>query len=144
MTEYFRELEALNAGIRAEQQQVDADYAEVLAATEFSSAVQQGFADYLEAQRDLALEYVDGAGALDPPDDAKEPHEDAIGAYQVFADQIDGVIREVNGASTLDDLVSALGAPAAIEAAVNATGACVALQDLADDEGVSVDLRCQD
>jgi hypothetical protein len=143
MTAYFAELEALNADIRAEQQQIEADYAEVLASTAFSSAVQLGFSEYLQAQQDLALEYVSGAEELDAPDDAAELHNDAIAAYQTFADEIDPVIADVHRAQTLDGLISALGAPAAIEAAVNATGACVALQELADDEDVSVDLRCQ-
>lgn len=144
MTAYFEALEELNADIRARQQQVDADYDEALAATEFSPAARQAFADYLAAQQDLALSYVAGAEDLDPPDDARALHDDATEAYRSFAGEIDSVIADVNRAQTLDGLVSALGAPAAIEAAANATAACLALQDLADEEDVSVDLRCQE
>lgn len=143
MTAYFEALEALNADVRAEQQQVDADYDEALAATEFSPAARQGFADYLTAQQELALAYVAGAEDLEPPDDVSALHDEAIKAYREFAGEIDSVIVDVNRAQTLDGLISALGAPAAIEAAANATAACLALQDLADDEKMSVDLRCQ-
>jgi hypothetical protein len=144
MSAYFESLEELNADIRAQQQQVDADYDEALAATEFSPAARQGFSDYLTAQQDLALSYVAGAEDLDPPDDARALHEEAIEAYRAFAGEIDAVISDVSRAQTLDGLVSALGAPAAIEAAANATAACLALQNLAEDEDVSVDLRCQE
>lgn len=141
--EYLRGLEALNASVRAHQQQVDADYDNALSATEFSPSVRKGFADYLEEQRDVAMEYVAGAEDLHPPPDAEDLHADAVDAYQAFADEVDTVITTVNSAQTLDDLVSALGAPAAIEAAVATTAACQALQRLADDEDVDVDLQCQ-
>lgn len=141
--EYFRDLEALNASVRAHQQQVDADYDDALAATEFSPGVREGFADYLEEQRGVALEYVAGAEDLHPPADAQDLHDDAVDAYQAFADEVDTVIATVNRAQTLDDLVMTLGAPAAIEAAVDTTAACQALQRLAADKEVDVDLQCQ-
>ena len=143
LTEYFADLESLNADLRLRQQQADSEYDAVLSSATYSDTVREGFASYLAEQRDIALLYADRAGELEPPEEARDLHAAALAAYLDFAETIDGVVDTVGQARTLDQLVGALGNTDAIEAAATTTAACLALQQLADDKGVSVNFECQ-
>lgn len=143
LTEYFGDLEAVNTDTRSRQIQADSEFDAVLSSSSYSNAVREGFASYLAEQRDIALLYADRASELDPPEEARDLHAAAIAAYLDFAETIDGVIGTVGQARTLDQLVGALGNTEAIEAAAMTSAACLALQQLADDKGVSVNLKCQ-
>lgn len=113
---------------------------------EFDSEAEQIEAtrDFINADIPILRDFVHAVDDLDPPAEVEDPHEEAVagGAELVeFLQDFTDRFADVESTSELEEL---LDAPELEAASDRFDKACFALQDIADANGIDVDLECED
>lgn len=100
------------------------------------------FRDFLDEALPLVSDFVNDLDDLSPPAAAADAHNDAVEAGQDLVGMFENVIVVADEATLFADAAALLDAPGFTEASDSFTNACLALQEIADDNGIDVDLRC--
>jgi hypothetical protein len=135
LAEYFQQLDVLD---NEQQEKADALDAQLGDVQEVSQAH-----DILEQELGVFDEFLVGAKDLDPPDEVLDAHNDAIAGLETFRDVFADLLEELAAAATLDDAFALL-LNADTTGIDQANAACVQLEQIAADNGITVNLDCGD
>jgi hypothetical protein len=100
-------------------------------------------ANSFEQQLENFSDFVDGMSDVEPPSEVEDTHEEAVEALQAAVDDFDGLVDDLAGAESIED-VSSIFEGIDESNFERATQACHDLQGVADDNDISVDLRCEE
>lgn len=100
--------------------------------------------DALDAIAEVTGESRDALGEIDPPDEARQAHNeflDSTASFQQFMEEVAGQLAGIESATEMEQVLAEYESQ--LEAARARGGAaCNALQDIADENGIVVDLGC--
>ena len=139
LEEFFQRVEELDDDFEARSAEIDAEFEELSE----EEALDQG-PDLLGRQAELVGDFIDGLSELDPPEEASDLLEEAVSAGRNVADTFDGLVAELEGAQSLDDLFSFFEDPDFMAARGRFSQACFDAEQLAADNGITIDLNCED
>ena len=135
--EYFQRLQALDADVSAQ-----------LDALEFPEDPEDlaNFQAFFEAAAAVIEDGVERLADIDPPGDVEDAHNefsDAAAAFQDASEDVAGELEDVESASELEEVLTASEAEfAPVEERFET--ACLALEAIATDNGIAVDLDCEE
>ena len=139
LEEYFQQLEALD-------QDAEAGIEALELPEEFASEEEQvaAFQDFFAASVPIIAEFVDAIDDLEPPAEIEDAHEEAVDSGRDFVTEAEELTNELADVGSSSELVEVFDAPEYEAASDRFDQACFALQDIADANGIDVDLTCED
>ena len=139
LEEFFQRVDELDNDFEARNAEIEAEFEELSE----EEALDQG-PDLLGRQAELVRDFVDGLSELDPPEEASDLLEEAVSAGRDVADTFDGLVAELEGAQSLDDLFSFFEDPDFTAGRARFSQVCFDLEQLAADNDITIDLYCED
>lgn len=139
LEEFFAEVKALDNEFETRSGEIDAEFEELSE----EEALDQG-PDLLGRQAELVGDFIDGLSKLDPPEEAADLLEEAVSAGRNVADTFDGLVAELEGAQSLDDLFSFFEDPDFTAARGRFSQVCYDAEQLAADNDITIDLNCEE
>ncbi len=137
MGEYFQEFEELGDESDAKSDEIN-EQSDDIGPGEFDK-----LRDLTEDARDVLEDFINDVDELDPPAEVEDAHDRFLDAASGFVDEFDDIIREFFDEDDEDALADGAAALNAVDfSAVG--GACDELQQLANDNGIDVDLGCDE
>lgn len=135
LEEYFQQLDELDnqSSDRGDALFADIDLTDL-------DAVKGAYAEF----PDIVEDFITGLEDLNPPDEAKDAHDEAIAAAEGFREVLNDAVDEAQNATALDDLQQIGEGEAFTEADDRFTSACLDLEEIATDNNIEVDLDCED
>jgi len=141
LEEYFQRIDALfNEADERFQPLVEALDQEFYSEAEQIEATRAFF----NADIPILRDFVDGLDDLDPPTEVEGPHEEAVAGGRELVEFLQGFtdrFADVESTSELEEILDDTELEAASD---RFDDACLALQDIADANGIAVDLECED
>ncbi len=138
LEEYFQQVEALDEEL---DERVEAlDFPEEFASEEEDALA---FKDFFAAVVPILAELVDAIDDLDPPAEVEDAHNETVDSGREFvadADELTNELADVGSSSELEELFDD---PEYVAASDRFDQACFALQDIADANGIDVELTCR-
>jgi hypothetical protein len=136
LEEYFQQLDELDNRSNDQFGELDSQLGE----EPDIDAVKEVFPQYV----DIVDEFFAGLEDLEPPDEAKDAHDEAIEAGQAFREEFGALVENSGDAETVDEVFAGFESEAFTTADQRFTDACLALQEIADENSITVDLTCGD
>lgn len=137
LEQFFERLQEIDDDFEARSSDLETEFAN-LGEEEF---LQQA-PPLLRRQAELLGEFVDGLSALDPPEEAADLHDEAVAAgreaEELFRQQID----EAEAADSIEALFTAFESEELTSAFDRFDQACLDAEQLAADNGITVDFSC--
>jgi hypothetical protein len=146
LEEYFQRTDTVFA---RSDQEIDALNAELEEALGPETTVEEGIAaieSFLTDSLRVLSDAADDLEALNAPEEVKEQHEVFVGAVRDASGQSEAFLEGLRGVDTeaeLEQLVTEFDEETT-RTQQEADAACLELQQIADDNGISVDLNCED
>ena len=137
--EYFLRLEELDNSLEAESAELEAAF-DVLIET---STIEEA-SGLLQQQTDLIEEFVDGIDGLNPPDEAVDLHEEAVSAGRELVEALREVIDATDSPASLEEFFAPFESVEFQAAENRFTQVCLDAEQLAADNGISVDFDCDE
>ncbi len=139
LEEYFQELETLD-------QDAEAGIEALEFPEEFASEAEQieAFQDFFAAIIPILAEFVDAIDDLDPPAEVEDAHEEAVDSGREFVTDAEELTNELADVGSASELEEVFDDPEYEAASDRFDQACFALQDIAEANGIDVDLTCDD
>lgn len=138
LTDYFQDLDDAENDFRAAQDARGAEFAALGDTTPVEDAV-----DLISDLRNAVDDFVGKLEDIDPPAEAAAPHEETIAGFQVVSDTIGDALDAADSGATTIEVLDFFETPEALEAQTALDATCNALQQIATDNGIDVDLGCQ-
>ena len=135
--DYFRLVDQLNDTYEEETNRLNDE----LASLSEEEANLRG-PDIIEQQFDAFGTFAAGLAALEPPAEVADAHGEAVQAAQAFLAVFRDLIGGLGDAPTLNELVPLLQREDFSDAGQRLREGCSNLAQIADDNGISVDLAC--
>ncbi len=138
LEEYFEQVEALD-------EELD-ERAEALEFTEeFASEEEDAlaFQDYFAAVIPILAEFVDAIDDLGPPAEIEDAHEEVVDSGRDFVADAEELTNELADVGSSSELEEVFDDPEYEAASDRFLQACFALQDIADANGIDVELTCR-
>ena len=88
--------------------------------------------------------FVDELETLEPPAQAQQAHDGAVAAGRAFAAEFQRAVDQGRDAETFEDLFAGAEGESFGAASEAFTATCFALEQVADDNGITVDLGCRE
>ena len=139
LEEFFQRVDELDNDFEARNAEIEAEFEELSE----EEALDQG-PDLLGRQAELVGDFIDGLSELDPPEEASDLLEEAVSAGRNVEDTFDGLVAELEGAQSLDDLFSFFEDPDFTAARGRFSQVCFDAEQLAADNDITIDLYCED
>ena len=139
LEEFFQRVEELDDDFEARNAEIEAEFEEL----SDEETLDQG-PDLLGRLAELVGEFVDDLAALNPPEEATDLLEEAVSAGRNVEDTFDGLVAELEGAQSLDDLFSFFEDPDFNAARGRFSQVCYDAEALAADNDITIDLNCSD
>jgi hypothetical protein len=138
LEEYFQEVDRID---NESTERFDAIFETVGDETDVDG-FRNAFKEFAPALEDVAGDFDD----LNPPDEAKDQHDDMATALNAFSDKANEIADGVDDieASNADEFFTAIDEQGFTEAADAFDAVCLELQQLAADNNITVDLDCSD
>ncbi len=140
LEEYFERIEALS-------DEADERFEPLVEALdqEFESEADQIEATRVFFNADIPIlrDFVDALDDLDPPTEVEEPHEEAVAGGVELVEFLQDFIDRFSDVESTSELEELLDAPDLEAASGRFDRACLSLQDIADANGIAVDLDCE-
>lgn len=141
LDEYFAELERIGDDADTASDEIELPGLDADASFDESRAA---FVDYFEQATDIVEDGVQDIRALDPPDEASDAHDRYVEGLAKIMDASNDLLDEIEDADE-EEFDEILGGEDPFEAIDDeVTEACADLQAIADDNGVDVDLDCDE
>jgi hypothetical protein len=140
LDEYFRELDQLQNAGDERINGIPFPQVDPSAPVEDSRETFEGYFDEVVAAAD---DITSDISALDPPDEARDAHEEyveALGGIEEFANNYRDRLAGADSPAELAEVLLGNDEDAAITERID--NSCVALQEIADDNAIDVDLEC--
>ncbi len=102
--------------------------------------------DFFTAAIPIFRDFIDGLAAIDPPAAVEDEHNEAVAAGEAFEERIEEFVNQladVETSSELEDFFTEED-PEFTAAEERFDAACLSLQGIADENGIAVDLECED
>jgi hypothetical protein len=137
LEEYFERVDELD------QERTDASDELDEGAAEIGDDDVDAIIDYFRSYVDVFEDFTDGMDDLDAPDEAADAHDEAVSNLRDGIDSLRDTLGEMEDVDSADDLFAIIeDADSSGLDAANA--ACVELIEIASDNGIEVDLNCED
>ena len=140
LEEYFQQVETLDEEL---DERVEAlEFTEEFASEEEDTLAFQG---YFAAGVPILAEFVDALDDLDPPAEIEDAHEEVVDSGRDFVTEYEELVNELLADAGPSSALSlrAFDNPEYEAASDRFLHACFALQDIADANGIEVDLTCR-
>lgn len=138
LEEYFERVDELDQA----QQDRSTELEDELDALGEDASVDQ-VADSFQDQIGVLRDFVDDMDDLEPPDEVRETHDEAVRALNAAADQFASALEDFRDAASIEAAFAAFES-ADLSESEKADDACRELQAIANDNDVGVDLDCGD
>src|SRR3990170_1875325 len=141
LQEYFQRLDRIQNDLDQRQADIESESPEALGEVEPIKDASQSFLALLK-------EALDDVDSLNPPAEAQEAHDEFVSAIEKLVEVNEGLtqrIEAIESRSELRELFIQLENDPEFSAAGEGVGkTCKALQDIAKDNGIGVDLACEE
>ena len=136
LEEYFRKVEELDAEQQEATDKLDPAF-EQLAPDDV-----EGARDLFDQQLEVLDDFVDEMEKLNPPEEVRETHDEALALFREFREAFGDALDEAEDAETLDDMFAGFD-EAAFAKIEEANQKCRDLEQIAADNGIEVNLDCE-
>ncbi len=141
LEEYFQKVEALDEELDERAEALALEFPEEFASEEEEVSAIQGF---FAAAVPILAEFVDAIDDLDPPAEIEDAHEEVVDSGRDFVTEAEELTNELADVGSSSELSLEVFDDPEYEAASDRfLQACFALQDIADANGIDVDLTCR-
>jgi hypothetical protein len=106
--------------------------------------VMQVTIDMMSQGMPITAELVDKLKDLDPPAAVEDAHSELVEAGDDSVEALEDFVEQAADAESMSEVNELLGGEVMAAAEARADEACVVLQGIADDNGIDVDLECQE
>jgi hypothetical protein len=137
LEEYLQQLEASLQDIRGQFDPLEAEFPQAFVEPEDTRGA-------LNAIAEVTAESHDALDEIEPPEEARQAHSeflDSAAAYQGFLEDVVGQLAGMDSMAEVEQVL-AENASELDAARVRSGAACNGLQDIADENGIAVDLGC--
>jgi hypothetical protein len=133
LEEYFQLLDELDDAFSTTSAEIDRE----IGASEDLDEIRGLMGDTVTAFDD----FIDGLEDLDAPDEVREPHDEAAAGLKAFRDELRAGVDETASATTVDEAFAAFD-DLDYSGSEQAQVACRELEQIAADNGITVDFYC--
>ena len=142
--EYFARLAEIDDETEEEEAALDAQLEEELAGITDEEEALEVIQDIFPAQLDNFADFVDDLADLDPPDDIRDDHDDTVDAMRDFVAVFRELVDELDEVESIGEMDALFEGEDFAQAEQRATEACLRVEQLAADNGITVDFNCED
>lgn len=142
LEEFFQRVQELDDQFEAGSDALDAQFDEFDQLSEEDAL--ERTPGLLQQQADLVEEFVDGLDALEVPDEAAELQDEAVSAGRDVVTAFNDLLDDVEVAETFDALFGIFEDEAFLAAVERFEQACLDAEELAADNGITVELNCEE
>ena len=136
LEDYFQELEGPASVLDGDSNALDGELAAVDTVEE-ARAVFTQYPGVLQA-------FLDDLDEIDPPAEAADAHNETLETGAAFLTEFQNAIDSASDATTFEELLAATESEAFVTASDAFTATCLALTGIAADNGITVDLGCEE
>lgn len=143
LEEYFRRFEVLSDELDERSEAPEEQFDEQTASTDSEEGLIDALRDFFRASRPLLVDYLDGIDELTPPEQAQDAHNeildtgrDLLAAFDNFFDRLE----DVESSAALEELFEE---DSFVDTGERFEEACLVLQEIARENDIDVDLRCE-
>jgi len=139
LEEYFQQLDELDDEFETRSNEIDSTI-ESLSDEEFLEQAPE----LLGEQADLVEEFLDGLEDLDAPEEAAALQDEALSAGREVVELFRGLVEDIDAAETVDDVFAVFDQEDFNAAIDRFDQVCLDAEQLAADNGITIDLNCED
>ena len=134
LAEYFDQVD------KADQEAADKfeQIGQEISQTQDVEQIKDGYAEFPPAIDG----FIQAVEDLNPPDEGQDAHDEMLDATRALHDEAENVVNDMEGATSVEELRSALNSPEFSAAGQSFDEACLALQAVADDAQIDATLGC--
>ena len=136
LEDYFQELEGPATVLDGDSNALDGELA-AAGTVEEARAVFTQYPGVLQA-------FLDDLDEIDPPAEAADAHNETLETGAAFLTEFQNAIDSASDATTFEELLAATESEAFVTASDAFTATCLALTEIAADNGITVDLGCEE
>ena len=137
--EYFRRLQELEDRFEDRSDEIDEAIGDVFDA-ELTDETREDIEQYLADASDAIDDYREDLDDLDPPEEAEDAHERAVEGAEELRETFEDWRDRLEDADSVEELFE----DADIDALERLSDACSDLEELAQDNGIDVELNCEE
>lgn len=139
LEEFFQQVEELDDQFEADAAPLEEELAQL---TEESSLDE--VLDIVGRQADVIEDFVDELDGLSPPDEAADLTDETVSAGRDVVQALRDGIEDAEGAESIEDIAELFAGFETAEAGSRFEQACLDFEQLAADNGIAVDLDCEE
>jgi hypothetical protein len=147
LEEYFQRIESVLRSADDDFGKLVAEFEEAVDEVETEEGVTEAFRAYSRSADELYADVVADLESIDPPSDVEDAHEEFVAAETAGRDMFEELneqAQRAESASDMEEWMAEFGGPEVTAVSNRSDQACLALQVIADDNGVDVDLECEE
>ena len=137
LEEYFRKVAALDVEQQAATDKLDPAFEQL------EPDDVEGARDLFDQQLDVLDDFVEELDKLNPPEEVKETHDEALALFREFRAAFGDALDQAGDAETIDDMFAGFD-EAAFAKIEQANEKCRELEQIAADNDIEVNLDCDD
>ncbi len=147
LEEYFQRIDVLGNDLEDESDRLGEEFEEAIEGAETEDDVIEPFRDFFNRLAALFGDFVSELESIDPPSEVEDAHNEIVTAQAEgleLLEDLDERAQRAESVSDFEELSAELEGPVFTDVSDRSEQACFALEAIADDNGIDVDLECEE
>ena len=147
LEEYFQRMDVLGNDLEDESNRLGEEFEEAIEGAETEEEVIEPFRDFFDRLAALFGDFVSEVESIDPPSEVEDAHNEIVAVQAEgleLLEDLDERAQRAESASDFEELSAELEGPVFTDVSDRSEQACFALEAIADDNGIDVDLECEE
>ncbi len=147
LEEYFQRMDVLGDDLEDEIDRLGEEFEEAIEGAETEEDVIEPFRDFFDRLRARFEDFVVDLDSIDPPSEVEDAHNEIVAVQAEgleLLEDLDERAQRAESASDFEELSAELDGPVFTDVSDRGEQACFALEAIADENGIDVDLECEE
>lgn len=147
LEEYFQQIDVLGNDAEDEIDRLVEEFEEAIEGAETEEDVIEPFRDFFDRSAALFGDVVSELESIDPPSEVEDAHNEFVAVQAEgleLLEDLDERAQRAESASDFEELSAELDGPVFTDVSDRGEQACFALEAIADENGIDVDLECEE
>ncbi len=147
LEEYFQRIDVLGNDFEDDTNRLSDEFGEAAQEVTTEEELIEPFRDFFDRLGALAEDFIADLESIDPPPEVEDAHNEIVAAQAEgleLLEELNERAQLVESISDMEDLSAEFAGPVFTDVSDRSEQACLGLQAIADDNGIDVDLECEE